>query len=84
MTPEQEKYIAETRGTVERIAAKIVTLPVAGRPAYFASVRANYEEVFREKGIEGEQGARWLDVVMKGIEALVQDFDQADGKSGSA
>ena len=84
MTPEQEKAIETTIGTVQRVAMKIAEVPRSHREQAFTIARRNYEESFRRFGHNPNDAGpqAWLEKVMQGIRLLVAQIDNSGGAGG--
>jgi len=82
LTPEQQGSLDATVGAIQRIAMKLVTLPGSKRTEQYAVVRRNFEEAIKKFGVEGEAARQWLDMTMKGIQALVSEIEAGGGAKG--
>lgn len=84
MTPEQEKALDATLGTVQRVAMKIVELSRDRREEAFAIARRNYGEALRKICQNPDDGAphAWLEKVMEGLRALVAEIESTGGAGG--
>jgi hypothetical protein len=84
LTPEQERALEATLGTIQRVAMKIVEAPRDRREDAFAIARRNYAEGLRRFGQNPEEGAprAWLEKVMEGLRLLVAEIERSGGASG--
>jgi hypothetical protein len=82
LTPVQQQALDATRGAVQRIAMKIVTLPREQREAQYSAVRGSFEEAIKKFNVEGDPAAQWLDITMATLRALVSEIEAGGGAKG--
>jgi hypothetical protein len=75
LTPEQQRSLDATVGSIQRIATRIVQLPREPREQAFTITRRNFEESIQRFGLDGEQANRWLDLTMGALRALVSEIE---------
>lgn len=81
MTPEQEKALEATLGTVQRVAMRIAEVPRDRREEAFSIARRGYEDGIRKQGFDPAAPApgAWLAKVMQGLRFLVAEIDSSGG-----
>jgi hypothetical protein len=82
LTPEQQRSLDATVGSIQRIATRIVQLPREAREQAFTITRRNFEESIQRFGLDGEQANRWLDLTMGALRALVSEIEAGGGAAG--
>ena len=81
MTPEQEKALEATLGTVQRVAMRIAEIPRDRREEAFSIARRGYEDGMRKFGQDpnSAEPSAWLEKVMQGLRLLVAEIDNSGG-----
>src|SRR5262245_12159524 len=81
-TPEQQKALDATIGSLNRIAMKIVGMPKSDREAHYALVRKSMIESFQVFKMDAKTGEEWLEKYMGFLRALVEMIEAGGGADG--
>ena len=69
-------------GSVRRIAVQIVELPEARRPIAFTVAELNFNDGASAAGWESARAAKFVDLQMGALRALVKEIETAGGAQG--
>jgi hypothetical protein len=77
-----DRFLASAIGSVRRIALQIVELPATHRPMAFNVVELNFNEVANAAGWESVRVAKFVELQMGALRALVREIETAGGAAG--
>ena len=82
MSDDTDRFLASAIGSVRRIALQIVELPVTRRPMAFHVAETNFNEVANAAGWESTRVAKFVELQMGALHALIKEIETAGGAQG--
>lgn len=75
LSVQQQRICDATTGTIQRMALRVVDVPIEQRAATYDRIRNHYLIAAAELAPESELTRRWVEMTVAAIERLVADFD---------
>jgi hypothetical protein len=79
MSDDTDRFLASAIGAVRRIALQIVELPASRRSMEFNVAELNFNEVASAAGWESARVAKFVELQMGALRALVKEIEIARG-----